>query len=229
MKRKMIKAIVRGLLLASLVGLFGSFNAFAKDSGIKPYELPESSINYIETNVGIQKECKGVVLLDLPHHDTELDIGASYGTITERDISESISLKVKNILEANGVTVILMREPNEVISIADRVAKANSLEGYDYYISLHCNSSEASNVTGGVEGYSVGAWTLTNDILKGLCNEFGVFNRGLYYSEYYNCNIKQKNTLIELGFLNSNTDRNNLVNRQDDYARIIADAILKNL
>ena len=40
MKRKMIKAIVKGLLLASLVGLFGSFNVFAKDSDFEKY-LPE--------------------------------------------------------------------------------------------------------------------------------------------------------------------------------------------
>ena len=54
-------------------------------------------------------------------------------------------------------------------------------------------------------------------------------NRGIYYSEYYNCNIKQKNTLLELGFINHEYDRDNLINRQDDYARIIANGILENL
>ena len=165
----------------------------------------------------------------MPHQDTSRDDGAYYGDVTERELAESISLKVKEILEKNGVEVILMREKGQAISIADRVYRANNLGDYDYYISLHINSCLTENTGTGVEGYSVGAWSLTNSILKGLCNEFGYLNRGIYYSEYYNCNIKQKNTLLELGFINHEYDRDNLINRQDDYARIIANGILENL
>ena len=70
---------------------------------------------------------------------------------------------------------------------------------------------------------------MTNKILKGLSNEFGYLNRGLYYSPYYNSQIKQNNTLIELGFINNEYDRGNLMNRQDDYAKVISDAILDSL
>ena len=35
--------------------------------------------------------------------------------------------------------------------------------------------------------------------------------------------------LIELGFINNEYDRGNLMNRQDAYARVIADGILENL
>ena len=176
-----------------------------------------------------QVASKGRILLDLPHQDTNEDNGAYYGDVTERELSESISLKVKNILEKNGVEVILMREKGQAISIADRVYRANNLGDYDYYISLHINSCLTENTGTGVEGYSVGAWSLTNSILKGLCNEFGYLNRGIYYSPYYNCNINQKSTLLELGFINHEYDRDNLVNKQDTYAKIIAEAILENL
>jgi N-acetylmuramoyl-L-alanine amidase len=176
-----------------------------------------------------KKEVRGKILLDLPHQDTAQDNGASYGGVTERELAESISLKVKNILEQNGVEVVLVREQGQSMSLGDRIYKANSMGEYNYFISLHINSCASENTGTGVEGYSCGAWTLTNKILKGLSNEFGYLNRGLYYSPYYNSQIKQNNTLIELGFINNEYDRSNLINRQDDYARIISDAILDSL
>jgi N-acetylmuramoyl-L-alanine amidase len=185
------------------------------------YELSETMVN--------RKEVRGKILLDLPHQDTAQDNGASYGGVTERELAESISLKVKTILEQNGVEVILTREQGQSMSLGDRIYKANSIGEYDYFISLHINSCARENTGTGVEGYSCGAWTLTNKILKGLSNEFGYLNRGLYYSPYYNSQIKQNNTLIELGFINNEYDRSNLINRQDDYARIISDAILDSL
>jgi N-acetylmuramoyl-L-alanine amidase len=185
------------------------------------YELSETMVN--------RKEVRGKILLDLPHQDTAQDNGASYGGVTERELAESISLKVKTILEQNGVEVVLTREQGQSMSLGDRIYKANSIGEYDYFISLHINSCARENTGTGVEGYSCGAWTLTNKILKGLSNEFGYLNRGLYYSPYYNSQIKQNNTLIELGFINNEYDRGNLMNRQDDYVRIISDAILDSL
>ncbi|MGM9544692.1 MAG: N-acetylmuramoyl-L-alanine amidase [Romboutsia timonensis] len=222
-KRFWYKRLIASLLLASvLVSGAISLKPFAK------METPRYTVSQ-ECIVQEKIESKGKILLDLPHQDTNEDNGAYYGNVTERELAESISLKVKEILEKNGVEVILMREQGQSISIADRVYRANNLGDYDYYISLHINSCLTENTGTGVEGYSVGAWSLTNSILKELCNEFGYLNRGIYYSEYYNCNIKQKSTLLELGFINHEYDRDNLMNRQDDYARIIANGILENL
>ncbi len=216
---------ITSLLLATvMVSGAISLKPFAEMVSPTRYTLSEESIVKKE-----QVASKGRILLDLPHQDTNADNGACYGNVTERELAESISLKVKEILEKNGVEVILMREQGQAMSIGDRVYRANNLGEYDYYISLHINSCLTENSGTGVEGYSVGAWSLTNSILKGLCNEFGYFNRGIYYSPYYNCNIKQRSTLLELGFINNEYDRDNLVNKQDTYAKIIAEAILENL
>ena len=219
-----VKFITSLLLASVLISGAISLKPFAEMVSPNRYTLSEESIVRNE-----QVASKGRILLDLPHQDTNADNGACYGDVTERELAESISLKVKEILEKNGVEVILMREQGQAMSIDDRVYRANNLGEYDYYISLHINSCLTENSGTGVEGYSCNAWTLTNNILKGLCNEFGYFNRGIYYSPYYNCNIKQKSTLLELGFINNEYDRDNLVNRQDDYARIVAEAILENL
>ena len=219
------KKFIASLLLASvLVSGAISLKPFADMVSPTRYTLSEESVVRNE-----QVASKGRILLDLPHQDTSADNGACYGDVIERELAESISLKVKEILEKNGVEVILMREQGQAMSIEDRVYRANNLGEYDYYISLHINSCLTENSGTGVEAYSCNAWSLTNSILKGLCNEFGYFNRGIYYSPYYNCNIKQKSTLLELGFINNEYDRDNLVNRQDTYAKIIAEAILENL
>lgn len=219
-RTKFWKRVICALLLSlTLVGV--STPTVRAETTTPRYELSETMVN--------RKEVRGKILLDLPHQDTAQDNGASYGGVTERELAESISLKVKNILEQNGVEVVLVREQGQSMSLGDRIYKANNMGNYDYYISLHINSCASENTGTGVEGYSCGAWTLSNKILKGLSNEFGYLNRGLYYSPYYNSQIKQNNTLIELGFINNEYDRGNLMNRQDDYARIISDAILDSL
>ena len=218
-RTKFWKRVICALLLS--LTLVGVSTPTVKAEPTKRYELSETMV--------IRKEVRGKILLDLPHQDTAQDNGASYGGVTERELAESISLKVKTILEQNGVEVILMREQGQSMSLGDRIYKANNMGNYDYYISLHINSCASENTGTGVEGYSVGAWSLTNNILKGLSNEFAYLNRGLYYSPYYNSQIKQKSTLIELGFINNEYDRSNLMNRQDAYARVIADGILDTL
>ena len=223
-RKRFYKKLIASLLLASvLVSGAISLKPFAEVATPR-YTLSEESVVRNE-----QVASKGRILLDLPHQDSDSDNGACYGNVTERELAESISLKVKEILEKNGVEVILIREQGQAMSIGDRVYRANNLGEYDYYISLHINSCLTENSGTGVEGYSCNAWSLTNSILKGLCNEFGYFNRGIYYSPYYNCNIKQKSTLLELGFINNEYDRDNLINKQDTYAKIIAEAIIENL
>ena len=219
-RTKFWKRLICGLLLALTITSVTSTVVKAQVNNPR-YELSETMV--------IRKEVRGKILLDLPHQDTAQDNGASYGGVTERELAESISLKVKNILEQNGVEVVLVREQGQSMSLGDRIYKANNMGNYDYYISLHINSCARENTGTGVEGYSVGAWSLTNNILKGLSNEFGYLNRGLYYSPYYNSQIKQKSTLIELGFINNEYDRGNLMNKQDAYARVIADGILDTL
>ena len=219
-RTKFWKRLICGLLLALTITSVTSTVVKAQVNNPR-YELSETMVT--------RKEVRGKILLDLPHQDTEQDNGASYGGVTERELAESISLKVKNILEQNGVEVVLVREQGQSMSLGDRIYKANNMGNYDYYISLHINSCASENTGTGVEGYSCGAWTLSNKILKGLSNEFGYLNRGLYYSPYYNSQIKQNNTLIELGFINNEYDRGNLINKQDTYARVISDAILENL
>ena len=214
---QIIKRIAISLVLVfTLATPFYTLKAYVPEQ----YVLKESSINY---NISTKK-----ILLDLAHHDTINDKGCSFGEYNEREISENISLKVKEILESKGITVELTRGKEDTISIADRIALANSND-YDYYISIHVNSSESENKGTGIEAFSCDCWSLSHKVLEKLEKEFNYQNRGIYESDFYNKRIDSKSTIIEIGFLNNEYDRNNLINHQDRYAKCIADGILEQL
>ena len=214
---KIIKKITLSLvLILTLATPFYKLKAYTP----MPYVLKESSISY---NVSNKK-----ILLDLAHHDTIRDEGCSFGEYNEREISENITLKVKEILENKGITIELTRGKDDVISIADRIVLANSND-YDYYISIHVNSSELENKGTGIEAFSNDCWSLSNSVLKELENEFNYENRGIFLSNFYNKRINTKSTILEIGFLNNERDRNYLINQQDRYAECIAKGIYEQL
>ena len=214
---RLIKKITVSLVLVfTLATPFYTLKAYVPEQ----YVLKESSINY---NTSTKK-----ILLDLAHHDTINDKGCSFGEYNEREMAENISLKVKDILESKGITVELTRTKEDVISIADRIVLANSND-YDYYISIHVNSTEIENKGTGIEAFSCDAWSLSNSVLKELVNEFGYTNRGIFSSDFYNRRINTKSTILEIGFLNNEFDRNNLINQQDRYAECIAKGIYEQL
>lgn len=173
------------------------------------------------------------ILLDLAHSDTMYysngqlvrDNGAVYGNYTERELTNQITLKVKIILEENGINVDLTRNFDESVTLEERIEKANKF-GYDAYISLHANSCKTPNTGTGYEAYSNNQYTLSKGIVDNLSETFGLPNRGIQATPYYN-RLIQNSTLIELGFINNDIDRNILVNKQDEVAQIIANNILK--
>ena len=219
-RKKLIKIIkkitVSLVLILTLATPFYKLKAYTP----MPYVLKESSISY---NVSNKK-----ILLDLAHHDTIRDEGCSFGEYNKREISENITLKVKEILESKGITIELTRGKDDVISIADRIVLANSND-YDYYISIHVNSSESENKGTGIEAFSNNCWSLSNSVLKELENEFNYENRGIFLSNFYNKRINTKSTILEIGFLNNERDRNYLINQQDRYAECIAKGIYEQL
>ena len=173
------------------------------------------------------------ILLDLSHSDIMYytngqlvrDNGAVYGNYTERELTNQITLKVKTILEENGINVDLTRDFNESVTLEERIEKATKF-GYDAYISLHANSCKTPNTGTGYEAYSNNQYNLSKNIVEELSSTYGLPNRGIQATPYYN-RLIQNSTLIELGFINNDIDRDILINRQDEVAQIIANNILK--
>ncbi len=97
-----------------------------------------------------------VVVLDPGHGGRWPHDGAHGGRgLHEKVIALQVARKTKESLEAQGATVILTRDVDEDIPLADRVRIANEA-GADVFLSIHCNSMETlgdRKVTRGVETY----------------------------------------------------------------------------
>ena len=97
-----------------------------------------------------------VVVLDPGHGGKWPHDGAHGGRgLHEKVIALQVARKTKESLEGQGATVILTRDTDEDIPLADRVRIANEA-GADVFLSIHCNSMETlgdRKVTRGVETY----------------------------------------------------------------------------
>ena len=97
-----------------------------------------------------------VVVLDAGHGGKFPHDGAhgAHGLL-EKNIALTVAQKTKQLLEAQGATVLLTRENDDDVSLADRARIANEA-GADLFLSIHCNSMETRadrQVTRGVETY----------------------------------------------------------------------------
>ena len=97
-----------------------------------------------------------VVVLD-PGHGGKFPHDGAHGRggLVEKDVSLAVAQKTKELLEAAGATVVLTRESDDDVSLADRARVANDA-GADLFLSIHCNSMESREdrkVTRGVETY----------------------------------------------------------------------------
>lgn len=97
-----------------------------------------------------------VVVLD-PGHGGRFPHDGAHGRrgLIEKNVSLAVAQKTKEFLEAAGATVVLTREGDDDISLAERARIANEA-GADLFVSIHCNSMETREdrkVTRGVETY----------------------------------------------------------------------------
>jgi N-acetylmuramoyl-L-alanine amidase len=97
-----------------------------------------------------------VVVLD-PGHGGRWPHDGAHGRrgLHEKVIALQVAQKTKELLEQQGATVILTRDADEDVPLADRVRIANEA-GADVFLSIHCNAMEKHEdrkVTRGVETY----------------------------------------------------------------------------
>jgi N-acetylmuramoyl-L-alanine amidase len=97
-----------------------------------------------------------VVVLD-PGHGGKYPHDGARGRhgLVEKTIALAVAQKTKAFLESAGATVVLTREKDEDVSLAERARIANEA-GADLFLSIHCNSMELGEdrkVTRGVETY----------------------------------------------------------------------------
>ncbi|MEK0287835.1 N-acetylmuramoyl-L-alanine amidase [Caldifermentibacillus hisashii] len=182
------------------------------------------------------------------------DSGAADGGYLEKNINLSVAKKVKSILTGRGYTVIMSREDDTYLDLYERAGKANQLNA-DIFVSIHTNSAgKSSSPVNGIESYYYEydpeypskinvdmhnnpervsrSITLTKIIQEKLISYTGATNRGVDGASFAVIReSKMPATLIELGFITNNNERQKLVSNsyQDTLARAIADGIVEYL
>ena len=96
------------------------------------------------------KEEGWTVVLDAGHGGK--DVGTEAGKIYEKDINLIVVKLMQEILEEQGVNVIMTRDTDVFLSLQERVDIANG-EDPDLFVSIHCNSYEDDSSIKGLECY----------------------------------------------------------------------------
>lgn len=176
-----------------------------------------------------------VVVVDAGHG------GKDPGNIAKRELKEKqinleISKKLKALSNDKEVKIILTRSSDEFMELQERVRVSNSHKA-DFFLSLHCNamSSKRYNNQSGIEAYYSNngkfkkasqkySEILISDHLETICEKGKIKTADFVVLKKHN---EAPSVLLELGFLNNETERKRLSN--PDHQNEIAKTIFKSL
>lgn len=193
--------------------LFGGDNEDSKNS-------KESKKNY------------GIIFLDPGHGG--VDSGTDAGGRYEKDDALKLSLAIRDCLEAEGYKVLMSRTEDVDIDREERGRMANEA-GADFFISIHRNqASEGDGAEIWVPKENTEDQQILGNTLMEAFVECGFAERsvtpGVYKNpndDYYENSIpNMPSCLAEVGFTSSTKD-NEIFDRIDQNAKIIAESIIK--
>lgn len=176
-----------------------------------------------------------VIVVDPGHGGA--DTGARSGGAQEKDLNLAIGTQIANKLAAEGATVIMTRKTDVFISLGNRAKMANDNDA-DLFISSHINSTGSPNSQSGFiifhhKGNEVSrflAQCIDSEVAKvaGIPDK-GTWSDGKIYQSGFSVlrNTKMPGVLLELGFINSPTDRTRMISK--DFQDKVAAAVVKGI
>lgn len=172
------------------------------------------------------------------------DGGASSGDVLEKDLNLSVSLKLRDIVNANGNSAVMTRETDDVemsqngkyskkTDLQHRMDVLNSSQG-DIFISIHMNKFSDSKYSGaqvfssdnGDESKQLGE-IIQSSLKNNLDNSNTRAAKGNERNVYILKNAKVPAVLVECGFL-SNPDELKLLT-EEEYQKKLSEAIYKGI
>lgn len=175
------------------------------------------------------KLSEATIVLDPGHGGNDPGAKGENGTI-EKKATLKTAKAVKARLEQTGAKVILTRDYDEYISLRGRT-KVASKHNADAFVSLHFDSleNEDESVSGQTTYYYSSADKgLAKSINRSLGNTLPTTNRGARVGDFY---VVRENSqpavLLELGYLSSKADENNI--NSSSYRAQIAEGVTEGL
>lgn len=171
------------------------------------------------------------IMLDAGHGGS--DPGAVYMGRQEKDDTLELTMRIGELLKNAGFDVEYTRTTDVYDTPFEKVTKAN-VAGANLLVSIHRNSSPSANTFDGVQtlvynddGFKSKLARNINDNLEAV----GFKNLGVV--ERPNLVVLKRSkmpaVLVEVGFINSDTDNQLFDENQDAIAQAIADAIIDTL
>ena len=162
------------------------------------------------------------------------DNGAAWGHAEEDDINLSVAYLLRCELEKRGVEVVMTREADVYVALADRCMMANQA-GVDFFVSIHCDAfhnETASGISTHVfRGASDVSMALADRVQTALLKRFpDHLNRGVKLAGFYVLrHTLMPAVLVECEFISNPETRRFLREPENQLAiaRAVAEGIRK--
>ena len=171
------------------------------------------------------------IMLDAGHGGR--DPGAVYNGRQEKDDTLNLVFAIGEILQNNDIDVQYTRTTDVYESPYQKAMEANEA-GVDYFISIHRNSFPQDTTVSGVESLVYNKQGIKYEMAQNINAQLetvGFVNLGVQARPNLVVlrRTKMPAVLVEVGFINSDTDNQLFDANFDDIARAIADGILETL
>ena len=171
------------------------------------------------------------IMLDAGHGGR--DPGAVYEGRQEKEDALQLTLAIGEILEDYGLDVEYTRTTDIYESPSQKAMEANNAD-VDFFISIHRNSNPTPNSASGVESLVYNKSGLKLDMAENINEQLeslGFVNLGVKARPNLIVlrRTKMPAVLVEVGFINSDSDNALFDESLEDIAQAIADCILDTL
>lgn len=179
-----------------------------------------------------------ILVIDAGHGGKDAGALSEDEQIYEKNINLGILLQLKELLDQENIKVYYTRTADDTVFLRPRAALANSVDS-DYFISIHCNTSEVTYPNGTEVLYydnyfkGVSAKSLADIFCEEIVNQCKLNKRGLVLKQSGDIFImdqaKVPTILIEVGYLSNHEDLNYLSKpeKQKEIAKGIYNGIMR--
>lgn len=169
-----------------------------------------------------------VIVIDAGHGGS--DPGAQRGSVQEKEITLSIAGKLREVLERQGVHIVMTRSDDATVSLEDRVRITNQTVP-DLFVSVHINAMETGSDVHGIETYylSEQSRSLADSIHQNLITALNAPDRSVRKARFYVINhTSVPAVLAEVGFISNPLERAKLVTAeyQNQVAQALAQGVM---
>ncbi|MCP8856823.1 N-acetylmuramoyl-L-alanine amidase [Latilactobacillus fuchuensis] len=187
---------------------------------------PSATDEVVKTSATSLSEA--TIVLDAGHGGS--DVGAlSTGDKYEKTYTLETVNAIAKKLRAAGANVVLTRSSDKFIDLAPRPVVANKIKA-DAFISIHFDSSTNANEASGTTTYYYSS-SKDNTLAKAInaqTKTLPLTNRGIEYGNYQVLrDNKRPSVLLELGYINNDTDFNYI--SSSSYQEQVATAVYNGL